>query len=231
MCVCVCVCDMARCIQTCMAQPLQSWPESTIWCRVRTLSPGYSSRAWDTHHLLRRSRRCCCCRSGSHPLCAASVPAQTPATVTVVTEVTPTKKYRVYVEYRECSEHAVLGYLPSGVGIKLVCWLVGVTTVITLTAEEAGTETETALRLLLLLLLLLPHRRDAEMNVSWYGMNAGEPRARLRTPDRQTFCACLHQPYPVRPDAPCCRLPRAKPLRRRLGDVLHGGCVGECVGV
>ena len=30
--------------------------------------------------------------------------------------------------------------------------------------------------------------------------------------------------------APCCRLPRAKPLRRRLGDVLHvGGCVGvEC---
>ena len=109
----------------------------------------------------------------------------------------------------------------------MVGWLVGITTVITLTAEEAGTEAETALRLLPLLLLLLLHRRDAQMNVSWYGMNAGEPRARLRTPDRQTFCACLHQLRPARPGAPCCRLPRAKPLRRRLGDVLHvGGCVG-----
>eukprot|EP00966_Prymnesium_polylepis_P198229 4593755-Prymnesium_polylepis.1 len=75
-----------------MAQPLQSWPESTIWCRVRTLSPGYPSRAWDTHHLLHRSRCCCCCRGSSHPLCAAPVPAQTPATVAVITEVTPTKK-------------------------------------------------------------------------------------------------------------------------------------------
>ena len=64
------------------------------------------------------------------------------------------------VRIRECSEHAVLGYLPSGVGIKLVGWLVGVTSVITFTAEEAGVGTETALRLLPLLLLLLLHRRD-----------------------------------------------------------------------
>ena len=112
-------------------------------------------------NLLRRRRCCCCCHCCCCPLCAAPAPTLTPATVTVMTVVTPTKKYCVYVEYRECSEHAVLGYLPSGVGIKLVGWLVGVTTVITLTAEEAGTKTETALRLLLLLLLLLPHRRDA----------------------------------------------------------------------
>ena len=134
--------------------------------------------------LLRRSRCCCCCRGSSHPLCAAPVPAQTPATVTVITEVTPTEKY-------ECSEHAVLGYLPSGVGIKLVCWLVGVTTVITLTAEEAGTETETALRLLLLLLLLLSHRRDAEMNVSRNGMNAGSP-------ERACGCQTAKPSAPVR---------------------------------
>ena len=224
---CVCVCDMARCIQTCMAQPLQSWPESTIRCRVRTLSPGYPSRAWDTHHLLRRSRCCCCCRGSSHPLCAAPVPAQTPATVTVITEVTPTKKYRVYVEYRECSEHAVLGYLPSGVGIKLVCWLVGVTTVITLTAEEAGTETETALRLLLLLLLLLPHRRDAEMNVSWYGMNPGSP---------ERACGC----QTAKPSAPV-RISRALHAqmlpaaafraRSRSGDASEMSCITVNVSV
>ena len=212
---------MARCIQTCMAQPLQSWPESTIRCRVRTLSPGYPSRAWDTHHLLRRSRRCCCCRSGSHPLCAASVPAQTPATVTVVTEVTPTKKYRVYVEYRECSEHAVLGYLPSGVGIKLVCWLVGVTTVITLTAEEAGTKTETALRLLPLLLLLLLHRRDAadERVLERY-----ECRGAQSAPSVARPLNLLRLSASAAPCAPRCTLlppPRAILGRRRLGDVQY----------
>jgi hypothetical protein len=111
----------------------------------------------------------------------------------------------------------------------LVGWLVGVTTVITLTAVGAEAETETALRLLLLLLL---HRRGAvDEHMPRYGVVAGEPRARLPPPYRQIFAPALDQPCPARPDAPCCRLPRAMLRRRRLG-CLHcvGECVGECVG-